>query len=159
MQDLTSSAHLSLRLETISCDGGRGDGGGTVEIAAVTHAFVRSCVFAHGFVCQVRARCHLAPAAQTSVTALLTQHAAGHHQLFTKGGARTWKAKMSERTGNKWQITTRPGEIKMKTWRSHGILLRCGFCRHVAFCLLSPLSGFLSAWMLFDWCCSFTFNW
>lgn len=87
MRDLTSSAHLSLPLETISCDGGRG--GGTVEIAAVTHAFVRSCVFARIFVCQVRARCHLAPAAQTSVAALLTQHAAGHHQLFTKGGART----------------------------------------------------------------------
>lgn len=58
-----------------------------MEIAGVTHAFIYLCVYVCVFVCQVRANCHFVPAAQTSVTALLTQRAAGHHQLFTKGGA------------------------------------------------------------------------
>ncbi|XP_073348903.1 mitochondrial inner membrane protein Mpv17 isoform X2 [Pagrus major] len=38
---------------------------------------------------RVRANCHLVPAAQTSVSALLTQHAASHRQLFTNEAART----------------------------------------------------------------------
>lgn len=64
-------------------EGGRECGNNQCD--SYLHIYVCECVF----VCQVRANCHLVPAAQTPVAALLSQHAADHHQLFTKGEAQT----------------------------------------------------------------------